>query len=44
MAGTWGDSERKEAGEVDRGQDLQSPVNHANEFGLYPKSSTTERF
>lgn len=41
MAGTC---ERKEAREVDRGQDLQSPVNHANEFGLYPKNSTIERF
>lgn len=26
------------------GEDSQSPVNHTNELGLYPKSSTTERF
>lgn len=44
MAGMWSDSERKEAGETARSQDLKSPVNHANELGLYPKSSTTEQF
>lgn len=35
---------RKEAEELDRGQDLQNPVSHANGFRLDTKSSTTGRF